>query len=116
MASTLRELTEMQHTFDSRHSSRGRLWSQGIDKDNLSVLLELTVALAGEVGEFANLAKKLVRGDLELDAARPDLGSELADVFIYLVKLGEQLGLDLEAEFRAKLVVNESRFKRFALD
>jgi len=116
MASTLRELAQMQHAFDQRHSSRGRLWSQEIDKENLPVLLELTVALAGEVGEFANLTKKLVRGDLELEAARPDLGAELADVFIYIVKLAEQLELDLEAEFRAKLAINENRFKRFAID
>ena len=113
MSRTLAELTRMQREFDSRHGSEGRSWAQQIDQQHISVLLELTVALTGEVGEFANLAKKVARGDFTLEAARPELASELADIFIYLLKLSGQLGIDLETEFQNKRHVNEERFKRF---
>jgi len=52
-------------------------------------------AVTGELGEFANLAKKVRRGDLTLDAARPDLAKELADVVIYLDILAHRCGVDL---------------------
>jgi hypothetical protein len=74
------------------------------------------VALAGEVGEFANISKKIRRGDLTLDEARMALASELADIFIYTLKLSGQLGVDLEAEFFAKLRYNRVRFERFLLN
>lgn len=115
MSSTLAQLTQIQHEFDSRHASQGRLWSQSIGQDDIPLLLELTVALAGEVGEFANVAKKLARGDLNFEAARPKFASELADIFIYLLKLGDQLGIDIEGAFRQKLRFNEQRFSEFSL-
>ena len=39
----------------------------------------------------------------------PDLGEELADVLIYLSGLAEMTGIDLAAEVRRKLVINEAR-------
>jgi len=115
MSSTLRELSQMQHAFDSCHGTANRLWSQPIDASSLCVLLELTVALAGEVGEFANVSKKIARGDYSLDGAKPKLESELADVFIYLLKLADQLGIDLEAAFLTKLAHNQDRFQSFLM-
>ena len=67
------------------------------------------------MGEFANVTKKIVRGDFSLDIARPDLASELADIFIYLLKLSDQLGIDLEEAFRTKLKYNEERFAAFSI-
>lgn len=52
-------------------------------------------AVIGELGEYANLRKKVERGDLTLDEARPLLADELADVVIYLDILASQLGVDL---------------------
>lgn len=116
MPSTIPELTKIQRDFDARHSTRGQSWAQEIDEGHISVLLELTVALAGEVGEFANNAKKVARGDFQLDAARPELASELADIFIYVLKLSSQLGIDLESAFREKLHNNEKRFRKFGTE
>jgi NTP pyrophosphatase (non-canonical NTP hydrolase) len=113
MASTLTELTRIQREFDSRHGVKGRNWAQRIDEEHVPLLLELTVALTGEVGEFANLAKKVAWGDFSLQDGRPQLASELADIFIYLLKLSDQLGIDLETEFHQKMKMNEERFKRF---
>jgi NTP pyrophosphatase (non-canonical NTP hydrolase) len=113
MSSTVAELMQVQHEFDSRHASHGHSWSEPIDQHNISQLMELTVALAGEVGEFANVTKKIARGDFKFEAARPQLASELADVFIYVLKLGNQLSIDLEKVFRQKLDLNKHRFHEF---
>lgn len=41
------------------------------------------------------------------------LGSELADVFIYLAGIAEMNGIDLESEILAKMEINEKRvYKR----
>jgi NTP pyrophosphatase (non-canonical NTP hydrolase) len=115
MSATIAELTSLQREFDSRHGANGRPWNQSIDPQNLPLLLELTVALTGEVGEFANVSKKIARGDFTLDEGRSKLAPELADILIYLLKLADQLGIDLEQEFQSKLRVNEERFKRFVI-
>jgi len=52
-------------------------------------------AVVGELGEYANLRKKVERGDMTLKEARPMLAKELADVVIYLDILAYQLGVDL---------------------
>jgi NTP pyrophosphatase (non-canonical NTP hydrolase) len=49
-------------------------------------------ALVGEVGELANLLKKIKRGD-EVDPL--EVGKEIADVQTYLDLLAAHLGVDL---------------------
>lgn len=53
------------------------------------------VATLGELGESANVLKKVRRGDLTLDEARPMLEQEFADVVIYLDIMSKQAGIDL---------------------
>ena len=55
-----------------------------------------TVAMVGEVGEFANKLKKVRRGDMPLSAAKEYLLQELADIVIYLDILAFQLHIDLD--------------------
>jgi NTP pyrophosphatase (non-canonical NTP hydrolase) len=55
-------------------------------------------AVCGELGELANLIKKVERGDLTLDEARPALGKECADIVTYLDILSQRIGVDLGAE------------------
>ena len=52
-------------------------------------------AVAGELGEAANLIKKVRRGDLSLEEARPQLADECADIVTYLDILAKQAGIDL---------------------
>ncbi|MFA7504246.1 MAG: MazG-like family protein [Burkholderiaceae bacterium] len=52
-------------------------------------------AVLGELGEAANLIKKIERGDITLDDAREALGKELADVVTYLDILAFRAGVDL---------------------
>ena len=59
-------------------------------------------AVCGELGEAANIIKKIERGDLSLDEAREALGMEFADVVIYLDILAFRAGVDLGAATVAK--------------
>lgn len=52
-------------------------------------------AVAGELGEAANIIKKVRRGDMTLDEARGALAEELADVITYLDITAMQAGIDL---------------------
>lgn len=59
-------------------------------------------AVMGELGEAANVAKKLnrvrdgIKGNSETpDELREKLASEIADTFIYLDLLAQSLGIDL---------------------
>lgn len=56
---------------------------------------EWSNAVLGELGEAANLIKKLQRGDLELETTKQDLADELADVVTYLDILAFRAGIDL---------------------
>lgn len=52
-------------------------------------------AVTGELGEAANIIKKVERGDYSLDEARESLAKELADVVTYLDLLAFRAGVDL---------------------
>lgn len=59
-------------------------------------------ATLGELGEAANLIKKIERGDMTLNDARQELAKELADVQIYLDLLAFRAGIDLGEATRLK--------------
>lgn len=87
------------------------------DMRDLALRLEyLSNALAGEVGEAANLVKKVVRsvvygkGDVRLEDIREELVEEVTDVFIYLLTIAGLLGVDLEKAYLQKLEKNRRRF------
>lgn len=52
-------------------------------------------AVTGELGEAANIIKKIKRGDLTLEEARPALAKEFADIVTYLDILAMQAGVNL---------------------
>lgn len=54
-------------------------------------------AVLGELGEAANMIKKVERGDMTLDEARPALAKEFADVLCYLDILAFRAGVNLGA-------------------
>lgn len=71
---------------DSAHtSSDGSDWSP----------TDWMTAVTGELGEAANLIKKLRRGDFSLEECRNEIADELADVLVYLDILCYHLGIDL---------------------
>jgi hypothetical protein len=62
--------------------------------DNWS-LNDWCTAVTGELGEAANILKKIKRGDFTLEEARAELAKELADVQTYLDLLALAAGIDL---------------------
>jgi NTP pyrophosphatase (non-canonical NTP hydrolase) len=113
---SLRDIFTHQRRFDIE---RGWDWSAPRDEpERLRHLQHGTIALTGEVGEFANVLKKAVR-EHESMGTLPDgpvytaLREELSDVFIYVVKLALALEMDLEAEYYAKMKFNETKFRRY---
>jgi len=73
----------------------GAAWSKDPNDAANWSLNDWMVALAGEVGEAANLLKKLRRGDFTLEEVRPDLARELADVYTYLDLICHKAGIHL---------------------
>jgi NTP pyrophosphatase (non-canonical NTP hydrolase) len=72
----------------------------------------LVLALAGEVGELANIVKKVERGSLSIRNAkvRHDIVMETTDVFVYLLNIAALLNIDLERTYHMKRAENEERF------
>jgi NTP pyrophosphatase (non-canonical NTP hydrolase) len=58
-------------------------------------LAQWSNAVLGELGEAANIIKKIERGDLTLEEARPALAREFADVQTYLDILAYRAGVNL---------------------
>lgn len=59
-------------------------------------------AVVGELGEYANVRKKLQRGDFTREEAQSMMADELADVVTYLDILAFRLGIDLGEAVRDK--------------
>ncbi|MEH6357454.1 MAG: MazG nucleotide pyrophosphohydrolase domain-containing protein [Pseudomonadales bacterium] len=111
MGKTFSELCEIQRDFDKSHSVSGKSFYVDIDDKNLQELEHLIVCLVGELGEFSNILKKVVRGDSKLSDVKSELDEELADTFIYLLKISNQFGVNLEKELLKKISKNQRRFE-----
>lgn len=108
----IKEFLEMQKRFDSQHSSKIN-WSETITDNNIHILEHLIIALVGEVGEAANILKKIIRGDTTLINCKEQLTDEVVDVFIYILKLIYQLDIDIELEYNKKIQINTVRFEKY---
>jgi len=77
-------------------------------------LRSLVLALVGEVGELAAELQWL--GDEQVATAllnsqkREAVGSELADILAYLIRIADIADFNLESELMKKLKINESRY------
>lgn len=85
---------------------------QGWEQESLS---EAMLLLVGEVGEVAQVLKKIrwrAESDGQeaaVDEFREDLGSELADCLAYLLKIANRSGIDLNEAYLAKMTKNLNR-------
>jgi dCTP diphosphatase len=82
------------------------------DWDQFHSPKNLTMAIAGEVGELIEIFQWLdddaSRTLSDVEAARA--GEEVADLLIYLLRLADQLGLSIPFEVEKKLTLNEKRY------
>jgi len=83
------------------------------DWDQFHSVRNLALAVIGEAGELAEVLQWVgddkINGFLEA-GGRQRLSEELADVLIYLVRLADKAGVDLESAVRAKLLSNSEKY------
>lgn len=112
----LKELQEFQEEFDKKY-----FWSWKNPKneeERLKFLEYVTIALAGEFGEFANVIKKMMRDHRSLKALPKKeylekLKEEITDCFLYILITANILHMDLEKECLKKIEFNEKRFEKY---
>jgi NTP pyrophosphatase (non-canonical NTP hydrolase) len=101
MSESLRALQQRLAAF-----AAARDWDQFHSPKNLA--MALSVEAAELVEEFQWLTEAESRA---LDAERRErVRLELADVFIYLLRIADKLGVDLLAAAEDKMVLNERRY------
>ncbi len=92
-----------------RNSER---WFPGVHDPNVALVplsVHYALGMCGEAGEVANLVKKALRkGETNAEG----LADELADVFIYLLLLADEVGVNLYAAYHHKADICEKRWGR----
>ncbi len=109
---TLEQIKKNQEKFDKKY--KGNIdFFENINNKNIEPLEHLIVCMLGEFGEFSNIVKKIKRGDFSLLEKEKELKEEYADIFIYMIKIANQLDIDIEGEYISKMKKNEKRFEKF---
>lgn len=114
---SLRELQKYQQSFDNKYF--GKYWEQIKNTEGkIQALKDMTIALTGEIGEFANIIKKINReknslGEEPKEEMIKKLKEELTDCLIYVVILSNILEMDLQKEYLAKTQKNSLRFQKY---
>ena len=101
MADSLQDLARALDQF-----AAARDWQQFHSPKNLASAL---IVEAAELLEHFQWATEQQSRELSADQ-RAAVGAEMADVLLYLVQLGNALGIDPVAAAQAKLQLNEARF------
>ncbi|RSM64004.1 nucleotide pyrophosphohydrolase [Kibdelosporangium aridum] len=97
-------------------STRLRVFAAARDWEQFHTPKNLAMALSGEAGELLSLFQWLTPEQATRAMSDPDLAAkvedEIADVFLYLTRLADVLGVDLVEVAHAKIDRNETRFPR----
>ena len=113
----LAELILRQRQFDNNHG-----WdsTRACDPRRIKLLANDVIGLVGEIGEFANILKKIQLLERfpsqmvdELDRRSPDLSEEIVDAFVYLIRICGHLNVDIEKVYLEKLQRNKLKYDRF---
>lgn len=109
---TLDEIKEFQKKFDLQFKGNIEFY-EDINETNIEPLEHLIVCMLGEFGEFSNLVKKVKRGDFSLSQAKKQIDEEFIDIFIYMIKIANQLDIDIEQSYFNKMATNQMKFEKF---
>lgn len=115
----LKNLIALQSEFDKKH---GWSFNSNQHSELIDWLHKDLVGLFGELGEFANLLKKITiirdKPDLEkshklFEKLKVNFSEELIDSLIYLIRIAAHLGVDLEKEYLKKLEFNRAKYQEY---
>jgi dCTP diphosphatase len=89
-----------------------RKFAAARDWDQFHSPKNLAMALSVEAGELLEVFQWLTEDQSRslTPEAKAAASEEMADVLLYLIRLGDQLGIDPLAAAHRKLVVNEQRY------
>ena len=91
-----------------------RLFASERDWDKFHNPKNLVMALSGEVGELSDIFQWLTLEESEKEnlssAQLNDVEEELADVFLYLLRIADKLDINLENAALKKLKVNKEKY------
>ena len=87
-------------------------FAQDRDWDQFHSPKNLSMALSGEAGELVEVFQWLTEEESKnLTIKQKDRAEEeLADVFLYLLRLSDKLNIDLVEAANKKLIVNEKKY------
>ena len=83
------------------------------DWDQFHSPKNLVMALTSEVGELTELFQWLTEGQSSIkdDSSKTDeIRQEIADIFIYLLRLADKLDIDIEEAIREKIEINAKKY------
>ncbi len=88
--------------------AQARNWDQFHTPKNLSMALAAEAAELLEIFQWLTdeQSKNIVNDEKEMALIR----EEIADVFIYLVRLADKLGVDIEKAVEEKIKLNEKKY------
>ena len=89
-----------------REFARARDWEQFHSPKNLAMALSVEVA---ELVEHFQWLTEAQSHEIS-DKVREEVAMEIADVFIYLLRLADQLGIDPMQSATRKIEINEQRY------
>jgi len=89
-----------------REFAKERDWDQFHTPKNLSMAL---IAEAAELVEHFQWVDGRFSHLLD-DKVRPAVEEEIADIFIYLVRIADKLGIDLYSAAERKIVINAAKY------
>ncbi|MDC0303609.1 nucleotide pyrophosphohydrolase [Flavobacteriales bacterium] len=94
--------------------SRLRAFAQERNWDQFHNPKNLVMALSGEVGELTEIFQWLDSDKSEKDQLsvkdKARCNEELADIFLYLIRLADRLEIDLLAEANKKIDLNAKKY------
>jgi len=91
-----------------RKFAEDRNWDQFHSPKNLSMALAAEAAELLEIFQWLTeeQSKDIVNSEKEIAQVK----EEIADVFIYLIRLADKLNIDIEQEVLTKIALNEKKY------
>ncbi|HDM8219595.1 nucleotide pyrophosphohydrolase [Vibrio campbellii] len=89
-----------------------RRFAEKRDWDKFHSPKNLTMALSGEVGELTELFQWLTEEESQnlTVQQKEKISEELADIFLYLLRIADKIDIDLINAAHEKIITNEAKY------